>query len=72
MIELESINIFDSLYLIKMNISQEQLIVFKTVMETKSFSAAARKLGKAPSAVSMSIANLEIDLDLNFDKIFNQ
>lgn len=69
MIELESINIFDSLYLIKMNISQEQLIVFKTVMETKSFSAAARKLGKVPSAVSMSIANLEIDLDLNlFDR----
>jgi DNA-binding transcriptional LysR family regulator len=34
-------------------------------METGSFSAAARKLNKVPSAVSMSIANLEIDLNLN-------
>ena len=38
-------------------------------METKSFSAAARALGKVPSAVSMSIANLEIDLNLQlFDR----
>lgn len=48
-----------------MNINQEQLNIFKTVMETGSFSAAARKLGKVPSAVSMSIANLEIDLNLS-------
>ncbi|MDQ8936710.1 HTH-type transcriptional regulator AceR [Acinetobacter rudis] len=48
-----------------MNINQEQLNIFKTVMETGSFSAAARKLGKVPSAVSMSIANLEIDLQLD-------
>ncbi|WP_130804714.1 LysR family transcriptional regulator [Acinetobacter ihumii] len=48
-----------------MNINQEQLTIFKTVMETGSFSAAARKLGKVPSAVSMSIANLEIDLNLS-------
>ncbi len=47
-----------------MNINQEQLLMFKLVMETGSFSAAARKLGKVPSAVSMSIANLEIDLNL--------
>ena len=47
-----------------MNINQEQVTVFKTVMETGSFSAAARKLGKVPSAISMSIANLEIDLNL--------
>lgn len=47
-----------------MNINQEQLIIFKTVIETGSFSAAARQLGKVPSAVSMSIANLEIDLNL--------
>ncbi|CAM4311818.1 HTH-type transcriptional regulator AceR [Acinetobacter pragensis] len=47
-----------------MNINQEQLIIFQTVMQTGSFSAAARKLGKVPSAVSMSIANLEIDLNL--------
>ena len=48
-----------------MNINQEQLIIFKTVIETGSFSAAARQLGKVPSAVSMSIANLEIDLNLS-------
>lgn len=48
-----------------MNINQEQLIIFQSVMETGSFSAAARKLGKVPSAVSMSIANMEIDLNLN-------
>ena len=47
-----------------MNINQEQLTIFKTVIETGSFSAAARQLGKVPSAVSMSIANLEIDLNL--------
>lgn len=53
-----------------MNINQEQLLMFQTVIETGSFSAAARKLGKVPSAVSMSIANLEIDLNLNlFDRI---
>ena len=53
-----------------MNINQEQLLMFQTVMETGSFSAAARKLGKVPSAISMSIANLEIDLNLNlFDRI---
>ena len=53
-----------------MNINQEQLIIFKTVIETGSFSAAARQLGKVPSAVSMSIANLEIDLNLNlFERI---
>lgn len=48
-----------------MNLSQEQLIIFKTVMQTGSFSAAARALGKVPSAVSMSIAHLEIDLNLS-------
>ena len=53
-----------------MNINQEQLNIFKTVIETGSFSAAARKLGKVPSAVSMSIANLEIDLQLNlFERV---
>ena len=51
-----------------MNINQEQLLMFQAVIETGS-SAAARKLGKVPSAVSMSIANLEIDLDLTlFDR----
>lgn len=53
-----------------MNINQEQLIIFKTVIETGSFSAAARQLGKVPSAVSMSIANFEIDLNLKlFERI---
>ena len=53
-----------------MNINQDQLIIFITVMETGSFSAAARQLGKVPSAISMSIANLEIDLDLKlFERI---
>ena len=53
-----------------MNINQDQLIIFITVMETGSFSAAARQLGKVPSAISMSIANLEIDLNLNlFERI---
>ncbi len=51
-----------------MNINQEQLMIFKTVMETGSFSAASRQLGKVPSAVSMSIANLEIDLNLKLFK----
>lgn len=53
-----------------MNINQEQLIIFKTVIETGSFSAAARTLGKVPSAISMSIANLEIDLNIKlFDRV---
>ncbi|GAB3042665.1 LysR family transcriptional regulator [Acinetobacter apis] len=53
-----------------MNINQEHLIIFKTVIETGSFSAAARVLGKVPSAVSMSIANLEIDLNIQlFERI---
>ena len=47
-----------------MKINQEQLRIFQAVMQTGSFSAAARKLGKVPSAVSMAISNLEIDLNL--------
>ena len=53
-----------------MNLSYEQLNTFKTVMEMGSFSAAARQLGKVPSAVSMAMSNLEIDLDLNlFERV---
>ncbi|OTG81852.1 LysR family transcriptional regulator [Acinetobacter sp. ANC 4558] len=52
-----------------MNINQEQLLIFKTVIEAGSFSAAARKLSKVPSAISMSISNLEIDLNL---QLFNR
>nr|WP_189684237.1 LysR family transcriptional regulator [Pseudomonas sp. SWRI81] len=36
--------------------------MFLAVIERGSFSAAARQLGKAPSAVSMGIANLEAEL----------
>lgn len=53
-----------------MNLNQEQLMIFKTVIETGSFSAAARMLAKVPSSISMSIANLEIDLNLQlFERI---
>lgn len=47
-----------------MNLNQEQLTIFKAVMEYGSFSAAARHLGKVPSTVSMAISNLELDLNL--------
>ncbi|MGR5543219.1 LysR family transcriptional regulator, partial [Vibrio campbellii] len=43
--------------------SFEQLKIFVTVSEVGSFSAAARKLGRAQSGVSQSIANLEIALN---------
>lgn len=47
----------------------EQLRAFVTAVECGSFSAAARKLGRAQSAVSTTISNLEIDLDLSlFDR----
>ncbi|MCK6403781.1 MAG: LysR family transcriptional regulator [Sphaerotilus natans subsp. sulfidivorans] len=47
----------------------ERLIVFVTVMEHGSFSAAARRLGRVPSAVSMSIGHLEAELGLSlFDR----
>ncbi|GFD86160.1 hypothetical protein KUL150_22190 [Alteromonas sp. KUL150] len=42
----------------------QQLETLLTVVNTGSFSAAARKLGKAQSAVSTAISDLEIDLDL--------
>ncbi|WP_339891432.1 LysR family transcriptional regulator [uncultured Alteromonas sp.] len=45
-----------------MRLSLEQLTAFCSVASEKSFSAAARKLGKSQSAVSISVANLEIDL----------
>ncbi len=44
--------------------SIEQLISFVTTVESGSFSAAARKLGKVQSAVSQNIMNMEIDTDL--------
>lgn len=45
-----------------MNFSSDSIELFLAVIERGSFSAAARALGKVPSAVSMGIANLEADL----------
>ena len=44
--------------------SSESVEVFLAVIDKGSFSAAARALGRVPSAVSMAIANLEAELDL--------
>ncbi|OAN10965.1 LysR family transcriptional regulator [Photobacterium jeanii] len=49
--------------------SFEQLKIFVTVCECGSFSAAARKLKRAQSGVSQSIANLEIAID---QELFNR
>lgn len=52
-----------------MDWSLEQLRQFVTTAETGSFSAAARKLGKAQSAVSTAISLLEVDLGVElFDR----
>jgi DNA-binding transcriptional LysR family regulator len=49
--------------------SLDQLNVFLTVVETGSFAAAARRLGRATSAISYAIANLELQLGLSmFDR----
>ncbi|WP_408905990.1 LysR family transcriptional regulator [Roseomonas elaeocarpi] len=45
-------------------VSLEQLQSFVAAAETGSFSAAARRLRKAQSAVSTQVANLETDLNL--------
>lgn len=45
-----------------MRYSLDQLEMFALVVKTGSFSAAARRLGKTQSTVSMAIANLEADL----------
>ncbi|WP_445396375.1 LysR family transcriptional regulator [Zobellella sp. An-6] len=45
-----------------MSFSLEQLQAFVATVETGSFSAAARRLGKVQSVVSTAVANLEIDL----------
>lgn len=45
-----------------MNFSSDSIQLFLAVLERGSFSAAARALGKVPSAVSMGIANLEAEL----------
>ncbi|HHR5880415.1 TPA: LysR family transcriptional regulator [Providencia alcalifaciens] len=45
-----------------MPFNSENLMIFLTVLDKGSFSAAARALHKVPSAVSMAIANLEAEL----------
>ncbi|MDM0014368.1 LysR family transcriptional regulator [Variovorax sp. J22P168] len=47
-----------------MSFSSDNVEVFLAVIDHGSFSAAARALGRVPSAVSMAIANLEAELDL--------
>lgn len=47
-----------------MAFSSDSLALFLAVLDSGSFSAAARKLGRVPSAVSMAIAQLEAELDL--------
>lgn len=47
-----------------MSISLEQLQAFVAAADHGSFSAAGRALGKAQSAISTQVANLEVDLDI--------
>ena len=47
-----------------MAFTSETLKVFLAVVDSGSFSAAARKLGRVPSAVSMAVSQLEAELDL--------
>ncbi len=47
-----------------MAFNSDNVRVFLAVLDTGSFSAAARSLGRVPSAVSMTIAQLEAELDL--------
>lgn len=52
-----------------MAFTSESLKVFLAVLDGGSFSAAARKLGRVPSAVSMAVSQLEAELDLElFDR----
>lgn len=52
-----------------MSLTKDAVQVFLAVLDKGSFSAAARSIGRVPSAVSMSIANLEADLNLElFDR----
>src|SRR3984957_4123692 len=49
--------------------SLDQLAVFLTVVETGSFAAAGRRLGRATSAISYAIATLEQQLGVQvFDR----
>lgn len=52
-----------------MAFSSDSVEVFLAVLDRGSFSAAARTLGRVPSAISMAIAQLEAELDLTlFDR----
>ncbi|MCS0598459.1 LysR family transcriptional regulator [Massilia agri] len=52
-----------------MAFTSDNITVFLAVLDQGSFSAAARVLGRVPSAVSMTIAQLEAELDLRlFDR----
>ncbi|GLP96249.1 LysR family transcriptional regulator [Paraferrimonas sedimenticola] len=51
------------------NVNFNQLNAFVTVAKTGSFSAAGRQLGKAQSAISNLVMNLEIDLNVS---LFNR
>ncbi len=52
-----------------MAFSSDHVLLFLAVLDHGSFSAAARALGRVPSAVSMAIANLEAELALQlFDR----
>ncbi|MDD0813873.1 LysR family transcriptional regulator [Curvibacter sp. HBC28] len=52
-----------------MAFSSDNIDVFLSVLDRGSFSAAARALGRVPSAVSMAMAQLEAELDLSlFDR----
>ncbi|WP_455555503.1 LysR family transcriptional regulator [Comamonas sp.] len=47
-----------------MPFAPEQVPLFLAVLDTGSFSAAARKLGRVPSAISMAIGQLEAELGI--------
>lgn len=52
-----------------MKLSSTNIELLLAVVDAGSFSAAARKLGRAPSAVSMAIANIEAELGIElFDR----
>jgi len=52
-----------------MAFTSETVELFLAVLDQGSFSAAARSLGRVPSAVSMAVAQLEAELDLQlFDR----
>lgn len=50
---------------VDMRFTLEQLRLFTSIAETSSFSATARQVGKAQSAVSTAVANLELELGVD-------